>query len=239
MIRHIALIVGFAAASVLVVAQVKPSNPQTADHMKEHYTKVREVEAAVIRGDLEAVREPASWLAAHESSRELDRASASQVATMRHAARQAAEATDIPSAATATAAMLAACGDCHRAAAVVPSPAESQLPVVGGTVGHMLEHQRAVDQLADGLVIPSMSLWKQGAEALKSSPLRTRELPRDPGLTREVIAAEDKVHLLAEQAAGVSEAPARTNAYAQIISTCAQCHGLHGRIWGPGLPKTP
>jgi cytochrome c2 len=239
MIRHIALIIGLAAASVLAGAQGKPSDPQTADHMKEHYSKVRAVEAAVIRGDLEAVREPASWLAAHESSRELDKASASQVSTMRQAARQAAEASDIPSAATATAAMLAACGDCHRAAAVVPAPGQSELPVVGGSVGHMLEHQRAVDQLADGLVIPSATLWKEGAEALQSSPLRTRELPRDPGLTREVAAAEDKVHLLAEQAATASEAPARTKSYAQIISTCAQCHGLHGRIWGPGLPKTP
>lgn len=238
MIRHLAVIVGVLAASVLIGAQVKPSDPETAMHMREHYTRVHAVENAVIRGDLEAAKEPATWLAAHEASRELDKASASQVSAMRQAARRAADASDLPSAAKATAAMLATCGDCHRAAAVVPPIPVLERPTIGGSVGHMLAHQRAVDQMANGLIVPSATLWKEGAEALKASPLRASDLPRDPKLTREIAAAEDRVHVLAEQAASAAEETARVNAYAQIISTCAQCHGLHGRIWGPGLPKT-
>ena len=70
------------------------------------------------------------------------------------------------------------------------------------------------------------------------APLRASDLPRDPRLTREIAAAEDRVHVLAEQAATATEETARINVYSQILSTCAQCHGLHGRIWGPGLPKT-
>jgi mono/diheme cytochrome c family protein len=238
MMRPIALVIALTVTSVLAGAQGKPSSPQTADHMKEHYEKVRVVEAAVIRGDLDAVREPAAWLAAHESSKELDKASASQVSSMRQSARKAADAKDIQTAATATATMLATCGDCHRAAAVVPAPAAVRQPMVGGVVGHMLKHQQAIDQMADGLIIPSAAQWKAGAEALKSVPLRASDLPRDPKLTREVAAAEDRVHLLAEQAATAAEGATRVKAYAQIISACAQCHGLHGRIWGPGLPKT-
>lgn len=232
-----ALLLGAAAltASASAARQTKPSHSQTAGHMREHFTKVREVEAAVIRGDLEAVHEPAQWLASHESSLELDKASASQVSTMRQAAKRAAEARDIPSAAAATAAMLAACGDCHRAAGVVPKPELPSPPAVGGTVGHMLEHQRAIDQMADGLIVPSAASWKRGAEALKAAPLRSSQFPRDPKLTREIVAAEDRVHVLAEQAAAAAEEPTRVNAYAQIISACAQCHGLHGRIWGPGI----
>ncbi len=238
MIRHLAVIVGVVAASVLIGAQVKPSDPETALHMREHYTKVHAVENAVIRGDLEAAKEPATWLAAHEASKELDKASASQVSAMRQAARRAADASDLPSAANATAAMLATCGDCHRAAAVVPPTPLPERPAIGGSVGHMLAHQRAVDQMANGLIVPSAALWKEGAEALKASPLRSSDLPRDPKLTREIAAAEDRVHLLAEQASAATEESARVTAYAQIISTCARCHGLHGRIWGPGLPKT-
>lgn len=238
MIRPIAALIALTATTVLVGAQAKPSSPVTADHMKEHYTKVLTVEAAVIRGDLEAAKEPAEWLAAHEASKELDKASASHVAKMRQAARHAAEATDIPMAANATATMLATCGECHRAAAVVPAPPTSMKVELGGVVGHMLEHQRAIERMAHGLIIPSATEWKAGAEALKKVPLRAADLPRDPKLTREIAAAEDRVHMLAEQAANASEAAARVNVYSQIIASCGQCHGLHGRVWGPGVPRT-
>ncbi len=225
------------AVSALLGAQARPSNPIVAEHMREHFTHVLEVEAAVIRGDLESVKAPAEWLASHDPSRELDKASASQVATMREAAQRAADAKDLPGAASATAAMLAACGDCHRAAGATPSPPIPERSTVGGTVGHMLAHQRAVEQLADGLIVPSPALWSKGAEELKGAPLRTSQLPRDQKLTREIAAAEDRVHLLAEQAANAHEEQARIDSYAQIISTCAQCHGLHGRVWGPGAPR--
>ncbi|MGE5815899.1 MAG: hypothetical protein ACM36C_15525 [Acidobacteriota bacterium] len=234
----IALIV---AASVLVAAQARRSNPVLAEHMREHFARVYEVEAAVTRGDLEAVKAPAEWLASHDPSKELDKASASQVSTMREAARRAADAKDIPSAAAATGAMLAACGDCHRAAGVVPSPAVSPDTKVGGTVGHMQQHQHAVELMADGLIIPSAAAWSKGASMLKEAPLRSAQLPKDPKLTREIAAAEDRVHLLADQAASAGEEQARVTTYSQIIGACAQCHGLHGRVWGPGITpsKTP
>ncbi len=221
--------------AVWLGAQARPSNPVTAEHMREHFAHVRDVEAAVIRGDLESVKAPAEWLASHDPSKELDKASASQVATMREAARRAADAKDLPSAATATAEMLAACGDCHRAAGARPAPALPNPGNVGGTVGHMLEHEYAVDLLADGLIIPSAETWAKGAEALKGAALRAGQLPRDQKLTREIAAAEEHVHALADQAAKASEEQARVNTYAQIISTCAKCHGLHGRVWGPGV----
>lgn len=230
-----------AVAAALLAAQARQSNRVTAEHMREHFARVYEVEAAVIRGDLEAVKAPAEWLASHDPSRELDKASAAQVSTMRETARRAADAKDVAAAASATAAMLAACGDCHRAAGAVPAPPVSPETKVGGTVGHMLQHQRAVELLADGLIIPSAATWSKGAAALKEAPLRSAQLPRDPKLTREIAAAEDRVHLLADQASSAGEEQARVKVYAQIITTCADCHGLHGRIWGPGLtrPKTP
>lgn len=229
------------AATVLIAAQARRSNPVTAEHMREHFAHVYEVESAVIRGDLEAVKTPADWLASHDPSKELDKASASQVSAMREAARRAAEAKDIPTAASATGAMLAACGDCHRAAGVVPAPAPPSDASLRGTVGHMLQHEHAVEWMAQGLIIPSQTAWLKGAAILKEAPLRSAQLPRDPKLTREIAAAEDRVHVLADQAASAGEEQTRATLYSQIIGTCAQCHGLHGRVWGPGIapPKTP
>lgn len=236
----------FAFATVLAVVaiaalpsaarQQKPPS-QTAEHMRDHYGRAIEAQRAVIRGDLEAVKPAAEWLASHETSPELDKASASQVAQMRDAARRAAGAPDIKTAAEATASMLAACGTCHRAARVVPPAGSDERPRVAGTVGHMLEHQRAVDTMMQGLVIPSASLWREGAEALKGSPLKATDLPRDQRLTRDILAAEDAIHLLADRAAASTETPAQVQTYGQIIASCARCHGLHGRIWGPGAPK--
>lgn len=216
--------------------QEKPASP-TAQHMRVHFSRVIEAHDAVVRGDLKAVKAPAQWLASHEATQELDKASASQVAAMRHAAQRAADAKDIESAAGATVSMLAACGTCHRAARAMPPRVVPEMPHVGGTVGHMLEHKRAVDMMMNGLIVPSATLFRQGAEALKAAPLKASALPRDPKLTREVLAAEDAIHVLADRAASASDDPSRVSAYAQIITSCARCHGLHERIWGPRTPK--
>jgi cytochrome c553 len=233
-------------AAILVLAVALPvasfrqarSNPHTSAHMREHFAKVIEAHDAVVRGDLDSAKAPAEWLAAHDPTPELDKASASHVSVMRQAARRAADATDLATAAQGTAAMLAACGDCHRAAGVVPPMGVPAEPHVGGTVGHMLAHKHAIDLMMQGLIVPSAALWQQGAAGLKHAPLKASDLPRDPKLTRQILAAEDEVHLLAERAASASEQPARIAAYAQVISACGRCHGLHGRVWGPGVPPT-
>ena len=244
--RAAGLLIGIAtllfagSVGMSLFAQAGPgSNPALAQHMREHFQRVGEVENAVIRGDLDAVREPATWLASHDSSIELDRVSASQVATLKQAARKAAEAKDIPTAATATAQMIAACGDCHRAAGVVPAPQKPAASGTGGSVGHMLKHKAATDLLSDGLIVPSDAMWKQGADGLKEAPLRPAQLPRDQKLTPQIAAAEGAIHDLATKAAQANEQAARVDVYGKLIGTCAECHGLHGRIWGPGVPKEP
>jgi hypothetical protein len=101
----------------------------------------------------------------------------------------------------------------------------------------MLEHKRAIDLMMQGLIVPSATLFRQGAEALKAAPLlKSADLPRDAKLTREILAAEDDTHLLADRAASASDQQARVDVYAQIIGSCARCHSLHQKIWGPG-PK--
>ena len=42
---------------------------------------------------------------------------------------------------------------------------------VGGIVGQMRDHQLAVDDMLFGLMIPSASYWRQGADRLRVVPL--------------------------------------------------------------------
>ncbi len=68
----------------------------------------------------------------------------------------------------------------------MPAPAAPIAPAVGGVVGHMLEHKRAVDLMVQDLTVPSTSAWNEG-----------------------------------------------TAIYSELIQSCASCHALHHKVWGP------
>jgi hypothetical protein len=123
--------------------------------------------------------------------------------------------------------MLSACGECHRAAGVVPSVPLSTSQDVGGIVGHMREHLRAVDLMFQGLMVPSSALWREGAAAFLAAPFRPEQLPPDPRLTPEIRAVEARLHRAASDAIQAVDPLARANAYGQILAHCADCHALH------------
>lgn len=152
---------------------------------------------------------------------------------MKAAASGLSTAEELEDVASATSSMLALCGDCHRAVGTMPAPAVPSSPVVGGAVGHMLAHKRAVDLMVLGLTVPSASLWREGAIALDAAPLRRRDLPKDPKLTREILATERLVHEMAERARQATDARSRVYVYSEVIQSCGTCHALHGNVWGP------
>jgi mono/diheme cytochrome c family protein len=196
------------------------------------------VNDAVVRGDLDEARKAAAWIAEHESSDGLPPAAGPYFDALRRVASDVAGAKDIRTASLATARLLAACGECHAALGVRPSlPFKSQ-PVVGGISGHMLTHERAVELMFHGLVTPSTSMWTTGANLLRTAPLRSSHLPNDAGVTPEIRTHELRVHALAESARYLAEPRARASLYAPIIASCAACHGLHSRLWGPLPPPT-
>jgi mono/diheme cytochrome c family protein len=210
-----------------------PSNPQRLAEMRHHFLQVTLVYEAVIRGDLAAVRAPATELSILPTPTGLPLTAAPFVDAIRTAGRQAAVATTLEAAAAPAAMMLAQCGECHRAAGIFPAPSTRTYPDVGGVVGHMLEHQRAADELLQGLLIPSESRWTQGAARLRTAELSRADLPSDPKLTPEVRKAETAVHALADRAAAASTTAARAAVYVDLATTCARCHTLHRQIWGP------
>jgi mono/diheme cytochrome c family protein len=215
-----------------------PSLPARLAEMQHHYVQVTLIHEAIIRGDLPAIQAPARALAAMSVPVNTPAETAYFAKTIVAAAEQAAGARTLPAAATATTQMLLQCGECHRAAGVFPAPARMPRPDLGSFVGHMLEHQRAADALLHGLVVPSASRWMEGASRLKTTPLRESDLPRDPAFTEEIRRSEARVHAMANRAAQATTGMARAAVYADLLTTCAQCHGLHREIWGPRRQST-
>lgn len=219
--------------SVACVLSVVSAGAQPPSPMQDHYSKAMAVHTAVVRGDLPAVTGAATqWLA------QIDRtawpsAAAPHVDTMRAAAKELAGATLLGPAGAAMGRTLGACGTCHRASGVMPAaPLEPARPV-GGIVGHMLEHQRALSNMVEGLVVPSTSRWQEGAKGLRAAPLKREGLPRNAGSTDTLMALEREVHALAEKAASAETPDARAAAYGELAAGCARCHSLHVRVWGP------
>jgi hypothetical protein len=221
--------------------QAKPAAPavDVAKTMHENLARVTTMQEAVIRGDVEAAVEPARWIADQQPTAGLPAGQEAVLADLKKSAAVVAEAKDFKNAATATAMVISYCGTCHAAAKVSPSVPEAPKPVADGPLAaHMMEHQWATDLLYEGLVIPSEERWQKGLSAMEGTPLAEKNLPKDAKLTKEVTALEKKVHELAAKAKSATDIGTKVAFYGEYIGGCAGCHELHGKVWGPGLPKT-
>jgi len=241
-ILALAVVVGACGAPQPPAEQAKPARPaaDVSKAMHDNLDRVTVMHAAVLRGDLEAAVEPAKWLAERQPTTGLPAGMESILADMKQQASVVAGATDPKHAATATAMVVSYCGTCHKAAQYTPDIPEPVKPVAaGGLSASMLEHQWATDLLYQGLVIPSEERWQKGLSAMVVSPLAEKDLPKDAALKKEILAAQKKIQDLAGQAKLASDLGTKVAYYGEYIGGCAGCHGMHGRMWGPGLPKTP
>lgn len=210
-----------------------PSDPGRLAEMQHHFMQVTLIHEALIRGDLQALRAPARELSALAMPWRVPASASAKVSVIRDAGRRMITATSVASAAESAGTALSVCGDCHQSLGVKPVPSPTGRPNVGGIVGHMVEHQRAMDELVQGIVIPSPVVWNQGVARLRTAPLSARALPSGSGLSNQVRSSETRVHALADEAARSNTLERRAAVYGQLLATCSQCHGLHSRIWGP------
>lgn len=213
----------------------QPITPQTDRQaiMQQHFGSVMRVYEAVTRGDLPTARASARAILDRPDPPNLPAGAAPYLQSLKSAASRVAEGATVPETAAAAAAMLATCGDCHRAVGTMPAHAAPTEPAVGGVIGHMQAHKAAVDLMAQGLTIPSTTTWNAGADALATAPLRRGQMPADPKLSGEVMASEKAVHALAGRAHQAADQASRAAVYGEIIQSCATCHSLHGNVWGP------
>ncbi len=213
-----------------------PASADTADRMTSHFGKVRDLEEALVRGDLESAKEAAQWIAVHQEAAGLPAGTESYVTATKNAASAVAASASLGNAGVAAAFAVAACGECHAAAKVTAKMPEAVAPQSPpAAAARMQAHKYAVDLMYRGLIGPSETLWKQGAEALKGAPLTDQELSK---ASKEIVASETRVRELAGRAAQASDAGSKIAIYGELIGGCASCHAMHGVVFGAGLPKT-
>jgi hypothetical protein len=236
-------VVGVAAPQQPPAAQTPQRSLETSPvrraQMSGHYRAVTVVYEAVIRGDLPAGREAAITIWGLAPPAGISPTGVQIAEFVKLEGQRAAQAGTIPQAARSAAAMLTLCGDCHTAVNVRVAAPDARPPDVGGIVGHMLAHQEAVQAMAEGLVAPSPSRWRTGAERLVTAALRGSEFPPDPGMGPAVRQSEIDVHAIGQEAVAAGDKTARTATFAKLIGTCANCHRLHSRIWGPRTLPSP
>jgi cytochrome c553 len=201
------------------------------EYMRDHFEQVRGVQVGVVRGDLEAVRAAAKWVATQEALEGMPEDWEPFIDQMRSAAADAIAAPDIAAAAVATAAMGSTCASCHEAMQFYPQfLAVAQPPESDETVPHMIGHMWAADRMWKGLVTPSAETWNDGVGALAGDPLDGESIVleiEDPG---KLAALAAKVHDLAAQGRAAAEMDARAEIYGEFLATCAECHQIFGIV---------
>lgn len=222
-----------ASAQSPQTTQSVPSTVARVRQMLHHFSDVMLVHEAVVRGDLAAVRQPALKVAVVQMPAGMPSGAAAFLGDIREAGQRAAEAKNLETAARATVAMVTGCANCHRTVGTFPSPPMPAVRDLGGIVGHMQQHQLAIDNLLLGLMIPSQSQWREGADRLRVAPLLPSKFPDDRKLTAQIKQADVRIHQLADQAVTAESVSDRGEVYTQLIANCAQCHTLHSRVWGP------
>lgn len=208
-----------AAAACGVVSQ---SRRPLQEHMAFHFGEIAKVRAALIRGDLEAARDPARAIWLQTDHPDLPRGVDSPAHELRRAAHRTAASQTLQEAAQATAEMGAACARCHRAAEGGPGLVPEFPPLGTSATDAMLRHDWGADRMWDGLIGDDDAVWQAGAEALVDAPL----VPPGGTDVSTVTALAREVHDLGLEARRTREAPARAGIYGRLITTCSSCHTL-------------
>ena len=116
-------------------------DPQGEPTMYSHFGAADDIHAAVIDGDLRAVKEPATWLAEHDIP-SLPEGSESYLAELQGFARQAEQATSLGDAAHAMGGIAKTCGSCHQENIAEPVTAKTAALERGRGCGHPHEQAR-------------------------------------------------------------------------------------------------
>ena len=232
-----ALITVWAVSLVVVAATAQErSSPSRVAFMRGHLAEAIPLHDAVARGDLAAARTHATVLLSQHSEVQFPTGSVVYFELLKQSATNVTEARTIEEAGRSAATMLSRCGQCHQATHVSIPMSPTPESRIGGVVGQMMDHQRAADLLLEGLVSPSESQWRAGADAFARTRLEPRDMPSGKLAERARI-ANVLLQSLATAASEARRPPDRVQVYGRILATCSRCHQEHARIWGPD--RTP
>ncbi len=192
-------------------------------HMHSHFDRITQIQQAVIRGDLDATRDPARWLAEHEPPPGLEQNFSTYLTAMRKAANQTLNAKSVDQAAAGVSTMAMACAECHvESGGNAPFPRLTPPADEPGVRAHMQRHQWAADRLWEGLIGPSDQAWNQAVDLLVEVPLHPTDVSGETD--RQITVLTRRVHELGAQGYVADSIEDRGDLYAEFLATCAQCH---------------
>lgn len=205
-----------------------------AEHMHGHLDQISAVKAAVIAGDLDASREPATWLAEHDEPAGMPEAWAPYVSSMREQAQVAATAADLATVAAAVSEIARSCGNCHKATGFDVAFGYDQRPPedVQNLMTQMQRHLWASDRMWEGLIGPSDKAWEWGTEMLADVNLSSELITDQPEQASEVDSLVQEIRAVGSDGATAPAGENRSAVYGKFLSLCANCHSLTGG--GPG-----
>ncbi len=230
LILNLAL-VAFAFRPSLAQVVSEEDKSAVADHMHEHLTRISTIKSAIVAGKLEEVREPATWLAEHETAAGLPAEFESYVIQMRSYARQLIEAPNLTSAAESVSNMAKTCGNCHLVNGVNLEFGYDRKPRedLEDVVTHMQRHQWATDRLWEGLIGPSDIAWNRGTDMLIDAPLLASDVTTATDKVAKIGNIVRRIHALGGIGTETKTPDARSELYAEVLGLCAGCHTLLSR----------
>jgi hypothetical protein len=198
------------------------------DFMVDHFVIATWSRDVLISGDLEAVREPLTALAAYDYRSVAPGGWMSYVAKMQQAAHVTSSAQTLELAAIGVATMARTCAECHVATGRGPAFTDGEDEGAAqntDTLGErMRRHMWAADRLWEGLTAPSEDSWTAGAAVLARAPSPAPSA--DPPLPPDYVAAIAEVRELGVEALDASTLEARAEVYGRFLASCAGCHAL-------------
>ena len=199
-----------------------------AVHMQQHMQRISQIRTAVIRGDLNALQRPATWLARHEPAPQASILFVPFILSMQDHASEILEAQTVIDAAMDVSVIATDCANCHIASEVnIDFGNAADPPAWSDMESHMQRHQWAIDRLWEGLIGPSDASWSRGVRMLAEAPLYGTE----PVWDESVVGGDEmarRVHMLGREAATALLPHARAAIYGEMLGVCADCHTRTG-----------
>jgi cytochrome c553 len=204
---------------------IEDRQERTVAQMERHDAEATTMRTALIDGNLQGVRTAAAELGARLPIAGMADRLAARQAELKSIAGRLAAAASIDVAAQTVGELSVSCGSCHADVGIAPPP-PSDPPNGEAWESEMARHSWAADEMWTGLVWQNDARFRQAVEVWNATPLAQPHTADDKRFTPEVLALEDRVHDLAEQASSKIDPTRRAELYGQMLATCSACHAL-------------
>ncbi len=240
-VATVALLVASACRPEKQYAPAPPMPPQpsfvtlvnsTLARMHQRYGAARRIEEAILWGDLATAQAEARQLALLDEPKALPEWQP-YFERVSDAAREVEASGVIASAARRSAALGAACAECHAAIGGRPVFDTVLQPPVGDSVNaQMRTHGWGASRMWEGLIAPENERWEEGAGALVLAPIMLSE-GEEARLSDSMVSVRNAMNEHVETIRGYASKAMtpltqreRVDLYGEMLVTCASCHAL-------------